>query len=56
EDRRLQSRETVDLLDDMSGILNTGLSREALVLCTKLCEMGVNPEALASVVKELQRE
>ena len=29
---------------------------QALSICTSLCECGVNPEALAAVVKELRRE
>lgn len=37
-------------------MLNTGLDPESLAICVKLCEAGVNPEALASVVQELRRE
>jgi len=40
----------------MSRILNTGLDRETLAILISLCECGVNPEALAAVVKELRRE
>jgi len=32
------------------------LDRQTLSLLTSLCENGVNPEALAHVVKELQKE
>ena len=35
---------------------NTGLDRESLSILIGLCECGVNPEALAHVVKELRRE
>lgn len=41
---------------DISNLLNTGLDSETLVLCVKLCEAGVDPEALASVIRELRRE
>jgi mitotic-spindle organizing protein 1 len=41
---------------DISGILHTGLDRETLAICVSLCESGVNPEALAAVIKELRRE
>ena len=41
---------------EISNLLNTGLDSETLVLCVKLCEAGVNPEALASVIRELRRE
>ncbi|KAJ3050847.1 hypothetical protein HK097_008165 [Rhizophlyctis rosea] len=51
-----KSRETLDILHEISLILNTGLDKETLSLCVSLCESGVNPEALAAVVKELKRE
>ncbi|CAB4001825.1 mitotic-spindle organizing 1 [Paramuricea clavata] len=50
------ARETIEVLMEMSNLLNTGLDSETLVLCVKLCEAGVNPEALASVIRELRRE
>jgi hypothetical protein len=34
-------------LHEISSILNTGLSKQALSICVSLCENGVNPEALA---------
>jgi len=37
----------------MSQILKTGLDKETLAILMSLCERGVNPEALAAVVKEL---
>ena len=50
------ARETVDTLMEISNLLNTGLDSETLAICIKLCEAGVNPEALAAVLKELRRE
>ena len=41
---------------EISNLLNTGLDSETLSICVKLCEAGVNPEALAAVIKELKRE
>jgi hypothetical protein len=41
-------------LYEISGILNTGLDRESLKLCVELLETGVNPEALATVVRDIQ--
>ncbi|TPX35710.1 hypothetical protein SmJEL517_g01880 [Synchytrium microbalum] len=38
------------------NILNTGLDKETLSLCVSLIENGVNPEALAAVIKELRIE
>ena len=40
----------------MSQLLETGLDRETLAVLVGLTESGVNPEALAAVVKELRRE
>ena len=41
---------------EISDLLNTGLDEETLKVCVQLLEAGVNPEALAAVVRELHRE
>jgi len=41
---------------ELSQVLDTGLDKETLSILMALCENGVNPEALALVVKELKRE
>ena len=41
---------------EISDLLNTGLDEESLKVCVQLLEAGVNPEALAAVVRELRRE
>ncbi|KAL1523981.1 hypothetical protein AB1Y20_018896 [Prymnesium parvum] len=51
-----QREETLDVLYDISQLLQTGLDREALSILVDLTETGVNPEALAAVVHELRRE
>ncbi|KAI8617527.1 mitotic-spindle organizing gamma-tubulin ring associated-domain-containing protein [Chytriomyces sp. MP71] len=51
-----QAQETLAVLHQMSVLLGTGLDKETLALCVSLCEQGVNPEALAAVIKELRRE
>ncbi|KAJ3091864.1 hypothetical protein HK102_013039 [Quaeritorhiza haematococci] len=57
EDHKIrEARETLDILHELSVLLNTGLDRETLSICVSLCENGVNPEALAQVIKELKRE
>ena len=43
-------------LFELSQILNTGLDKRTLGVLVTLCEAGVNPEALAVVVKELRKE
>ncbi|KAM7069309.1 mitotic-spindle organizing protein 1-like [Molossus nigricans] len=48
-------RETMDVLLEISRILNTGLDMETLPICVRLCEQGINPEALLSVIKELRK-
>ncbi|TFK71635.1 hypothetical protein BDN72DRAFT_837356 [Pluteus cervinus] len=40
----------------MSQLLNTQLDKETLITCISLIEGGVNPEALAAVIRELRRE
>ncbi|XP_039159302.1 uncharacterized protein LOC104425382 isoform X1 [Eucalyptus grandis] len=50
------ARESLDLAFHMSNILDTGLDRHTLSVLIALCDLGVNPEALAAVVRELHRE
>ncbi|CAG9334320.1 unnamed protein product [Blepharisma stoltei] len=51
-----EAKETLEILHEISQILNTGLDKSTLSILVSLCENGVNPEALAAVVKELKRE
>ena len=46
----------MDLLFEISSLLNTGLDRETLSILVNLTELGVNPEALAEVVQQLRGE
>lgn len=41
---------------ELSRLLNTGLDRETLAVLMALLQKGVNPEALAAVVKDLRKE
>jgi mitotic-spindle organizing protein 1 len=50
------AKETFQALMEISQLLCTGLDPEALSICVRLCEAGINPEVLATVVKELQKE
>ncbi|KAG2174048.1 hypothetical protein INT44_000162, partial [Umbelopsis vinacea] len=64
EIRSLEAQEALNILTcpslsalfEISNILNTGLSKQALSTCVSLCENGANPEALAAVIKDLQGE
>ena len=46
----------VAVVYEISQILNVGLDRQTVQILMALCEHGVNPEALAAVVRELRRE
>lgn len=48
--------ETMKLLTEISDILGTGLTEEQLAISVRLIETGVNPNALANVIRILQRE
>ncbi|XP_022195148.1 mitotic-spindle organizing protein 1 [Nilaparvata lugens] len=50
------ARETFSAIMEISNLLNTGLDAETLTYCVRLCENGVHPEALATVIKEMKRE
>uniref|UniRef100_T1IH26 Mitotic-spindle organizing protein 1 n=1 Tax=Strigamia maritima TaxID=126957 RepID=T1IH26_STRMM len=52
----IAAKETFETLKEISKLLNTGLDAETLSICVRLCENGVNPEALATVIKELRKE
>ena len=41
---------------EIAQLLDVGLDKKTLSILIALCEHGVNPEALAAAVKELQRE
>lgn len=40
---------------EISRLLNTGLDAETLSICVRLCEQGINPEALSAVIRELRK-
>jgi mitotic-spindle organizing protein 1 len=46
----------LDSLQELANILETGLDRETLSILLELTESGVNPEALAAMVKELRKQ
>jgi mitotic-spindle organizing protein 1 len=41
---------------ELSRLLNTGLDRDTLAILMALIQKGVNPEALAAVVKDLRKD
>jgi mitotic-spindle organizing protein 1 len=50
------SQELRGNLQNISNILNTGLTPEMLDICIQLCESGVHPQALANVIQQIRRE
>ncbi|KAF2396592.1 hypothetical protein EJ06DRAFT_533864 [Trichodelitschia bisporula] len=62
-DKRQAAREVIDILHEIATLLvalplphNTQLNRQQLSYCVSLIENGVNPEALANVIKELRAQ
>ncbi|MCJ1451240.1 hypothetical protein MMC28_001576 [Mycoblastus sanguinarius] len=56
QSKRQAAREVIDILSEISLLLNTHLDRSTLSLCVSLIENGVNPDALATVIRELRKE
>lgn len=56
EEKKEKAREVVDILEEISLLLNTHLDRPQLSLCVSLIENGVNPEALATAIRDLRHE
>ncbi|XP_028170036.1 mitotic-spindle organizing protein 1-like [Ostrinia furnacalis] len=50
-----QAREAFQLIHQISQLLCTGLDPETLTICIRLCELGVDPEVLAHVIKEIRK-
>ncbi|KAG6062412.1 hypothetical protein E4U32_002458 [Claviceps aff. humidiphila group G2b] len=46
-DKRASAQQAVDILHEISTLLNCQLDRRAISICVSLIERGVNPEALA---------
>lgn len=50
-----QAREDFQMMYQISQLLRTGLDQETLSTCIKLCELGVDPEVLAHIIKEIRK-
>ncbi|KAK4216143.1 mitotic-spindle organizing gamma-tubulin ring associated-domain-containing protein [Rhypophila decipiens] len=55
-EKQAAAQQAVDILHEISTILNCHLDRRSLSICISMIENGVNPEALATAVKELRGE
>ncbi|KAL8259548.1 hypothetical protein R6Q59_027501 [Mikania micrantha] len=56
QDAARTAKESLELVFQMSNILDTGLDRHTLSVLIALCDLGLNPEALAAVVKEFRKD
>ncbi|XP_073157023.1 mitotic-spindle organizing protein 1A-like [Henckelia pumila] len=50
------AKESLDIVFHMSNILETALDRHTLSILIALCDMGLDAESLAAMVKELRSE
>ncbi|KAK9325181.1 mitotic-spindle organizing gamma-tubulin ring associated-domain-containing protein [Lipomyces orientalis] len=50
----ISAQDDVDILYEISLLLDTGVDKDTISLCLKLCDNGVNPEALANTIRDLQ--
>ncbi|KAM4060621.1 mitotic-spindle organizing gamma-tubulin ring associated domain-containing protein [Hirsutella rhossiliensis] len=55
-EKHAAAQQAVDILHEISILLNSHLDRRTLSICISMIERGVNPEALAQVIKELRHE
>ncbi|KAI0124905.1 mitotic-spindle organizing protein 1 [Xylariales sp. AK1849] len=55
-EKQAAAQQAVDILHEISTILNCQLDRRTLSVCISMIENGVNPEALAQVVQYLRKE
>ncbi|UNI20357.1 hypothetical protein JDV02_006451 [Purpureocillium takamizusanense] len=55
-DKRAAAQQAVDILHEISTILNCHLDRRTLSICISMIERGVNPEAMAVSPKKEQSE
>ena len=51
-----REEDAFNALFQISECLETGLDKETLRVLVQLTELGVNPEALATVVKDVKKE
>lgn len=43
-------------IQNISSLLNTGLSPESLEVCVRLCEAGVSPHVLARIITQIRTQ
>ena len=48
--------EVVDLLYQLSGVLNCGIDKQTVAIIVNMVEAGISPVAISSIVKEIRNE
>ncbi len=51
-----KAAEALEIAYEINKILDCGIDKESLSVCIALLETGINPEALAQVIKKLREE
>ncbi|CEH14881.1 Protein of unknown function DUF3743 [Ceraceosorus bombacis] len=54
--RAAAAQDTLDILYDISVLLQTGLTRDQLRACSDVLDAGVGAEAVATAVRELRKQ
>jgi len=55
-DEVIDAKETLEIIFEISELLNCQLDRQTIAIIVSLVENGVHPVAIASVIKELKKE
>lgn len=50
-----QAEQSLDVLYEISRLMNCGIPRDKLGTCMQLIELGVHPQVLADIIHELQQ-
>jgi hypothetical protein len=48
--------EALQVVEDISNLLNIGLDKETLTICIRLIENGINPSTLAHGILDIKRD
>ena len=51
-----EERDQIDILYQISLLLNTSLDKETVAICKELIEEGLNPEGLVACLREINRK
>ncbi|GAB67667.1 hypothetical protein PCYB_122340 [Plasmodium cynomolgi strain B] len=49
-------KEAIEIIYEISNILNVNLDKETIVILIQLCEYGVSPKVLSHIIIQLKKE